>query len=293
MSKYYTNEKAKFGGTTGTILPFTIQLPTTNFPNFGDWDLYLPAGYLRCNGGIYRASLFPQLASVIGVGDNCPFAKTQLTDEFFQLPDLGSKYVRPSTSSGEYFDDTVTTSETGLKRVGAQTSVDTLVGDTVTLNYSGTFEIEQRFNIDFLGNPFFLADDNDGYTQNDILSEDNFQAHGHDAEVGVFTYLGNWQDSGFVDTGERGDNDGITEGSNELVPVDAPDGAVNSPTHKHTILLPSSTELRNGTTFSFGYGSQQIDPTGLSTSVTLTTNNVQKLDKAVSPYIFVEYIIKI
>lgn len=295
MAKYYTNEKAKFGGTTGTIIPFTIQLPSSNFPNIGDWTVYTPAGYLRCDGGIYRADLFPSLAAIMGVGAACPFAKDpdSLTDEFFQLPDLGSKVVRSSRSSGEYFDDTVLQNDAGTRRVGAETVVDTLVGNNVTITYTGEFTVEASQPIDFLGNPFYITNDNDGRTFDSQLNEDNFQPHGHDSDVGVFTYTGNWQDSSFIDTGERGDNDGSTEGSNELVTIQAPDGSLPNPSHNHKINLPSSTELRNATTFQFAYDQTSIDPSGIETNVTLTTENVTKLDKATSPYIFVEYIIKI
>lgn len=295
MAVYYTNEKAKFGGTSGTIIPFTIKLPSTNFPNIGDWTVYVPAGYLRCDGSIYRSELFPSLAAILGTGRNCTFAKNPdtLQEGFFQLPDLGSKVVRPSRSSGEYFNDTVLQNDAGEKRVGAETVVETLVGDEVTITYTGEFTVEQSDAINFLGNPFFLAEDNDGRTFASQLNSDNFQPHGHDSDVAVFTYTGVWQDSGFTDTGERGDNQGRTEGSNELVTVQNPEGSSQNPSHTHDIDLPTSTELRNASTFRFYHGQTPIEPNGLETTVTLTTANVTKLDKATSPYIFVEYLIKI
>lgn len=295
MTTYYTNEKAKFGGTTGTILPFTVKLDDINFPNQGDFRTLVPAGYLRCDGAIVRAELYPVLASVIGIGSSCVFAKNPdtLSDDFIQLPDLGSKYFRASPSSGEYFNDTVTTSDTGLKRVGAQTRVDTLIGNEVSISYTGSFDVAFQTGIRFIGNPFFEANANSGNTADQILTAENFQAHGHEADVGVFTYLGDWADSGWIDNGSSGGNDGANEGSNGFIQVEAPSGATNSSTHNHKINLPSSTELKNGTNYSFGYQNTPISPAGLVTNVTLTTENVQKLDKAVSPYIFVEYIIKI
>ena len=109
MTAYYTSEKAKYGGTSGTIIPFSQTLPATNTPNFGDWKTLVPAGYLRCDGSIVLARLYPGLSQVIGVGSNCRFAKDPdtLSEDFFQLPDMGSKYIRASRSSGEYFDDVV------------------------------------------------------------------------------------------------------------------------------------------------------------------------------------------
>lgn len=292
MTKYYTVEKAKFGGTTGTILPFTIQLPLTNFPDIGNWDNLVPAGYLRCDGSILQASLFPTLAAVIGVGNQCPFAKETLTNDFFQLPDLGSKYIRCSSSSGQYFDDLVSTEPTEVGRVGAEVSVTTLVGDEVEISYSGSFNVLRKSQIEFFGNPTFILGQ-DGKTFEDSLTEDNFQAHGHDAGVGVFTYLGNWTDSTWVDSGGTGDNSGITEGSNELLTVTSPDNAVTIAKHSHDIIGPSSSQLRDQNDFQFSYDDTPISPDGLKTTISLSTNNVTKLDTAVSPYILVEYIIKI
>lgn len=292
MTRYYTVEKAKFGGTTGTIIPFTIQLPFTNFPDIGNWDTLVPAGYLRCDGSIVQASLFPTLASVIGVGDQCPFAKEPLTDDFFQLPDLGSKYIRCSTSSGQYFDDLVSTSDSNLARVGAEVGVTTLVGEEVEISYTGSFDVLQKSQIEFFGNPTYILGRN-GKTFEDSLTEDNFQAHGHDANVGVFTYLGNWTDSTWVAAGGTGDNSGITEGSNDFLNVTQPDGSSSIVKHDHDILGPSSTQLREQNDFQFSYPETQISPDGLKTTISLSTNNVNKLDTAISPYILVEYIIKI
>jgi len=295
MTAYYTREKAKFGGTTGTIVPFTIQLPSTNFPNFGDWKNYLPAGFLRCDGGIFSAAQFPALASVIGTGSDCPFAKDpeNLADDLFQLPDLGSKYIKASIGAGEYFNNIVSTNENGLERVGAEVAVSTLIGTTAEISYAGTFEVAGQPNIPFGGNPIFESTENDGYTFNDFLTEENWQAHGHTADVGVLTYTGNWKDSGLVnDFG--GDTEASNEGSNNLVQSSTPDGSVVTSQHNHQIELPKSAELKAGTTFNFTVPNGiQIDPTGLVTTVNLSTENVEKLDKAISPYILMEYIIKI
>ena len=43
MATYYTKERARFGGVSGTIIPFPIRLPTVNVPDQGDWKEYLPA----------------------------------------------------------------------------------------------------------------------------------------------------------------------------------------------------------------------------------------------------------
>ena len=125
------------------------------------------------------------------------------------------------------------------------------------------------------------------------MTEDNFQAHGHRANVGVYTYLGNWEDSAFFNTFERGDNAGRTEGSNELVQIEPPPTSTAAPSHNHSVNLPGTQELRDKSDFKFTVNTTPVDPQGLVTDVTLNTSNVQKLDNAVSPYMFMEYVIKI
>lgn len=293
MTRYYTTEKARFGGTTGTIIPFTTQLPFFNIPTELEWPIYLPAGYLRCDGSILRADLYPGLSDILGVGNLCTFAKDpdNLSSDFFQLPDLGSKYIKASTSSGEYFDNLVTTSESELERVGAQVAVSTLVGDEVSITYGGAFNIVPGEE-DFFGNPLYESNDNNGFTREAFLSEDNFQAHGHKSDVGVFTYTGRWTDSAWNDLGGRGDNEGAMEGANELLPVEPPALSSPAPAHTHQVNLPGSTELRDNTNYKFSYNPDPVDPVGLRTDITLTASSVQKLDKAISPYILMEYIIK-
>lgn len=293
MTAYYTSEKAKYGGTSGTIIPFSQTLPSTNTPNFGDWNTLVPAGYLRCDGSILLARLYPGLSQVIGVGSNCRFAKDPdtLSDDFFQLPDMGSKYIRASRSSGEYFDDVVSF-EPGTQKVGAQCQVSTLLGDSVTISYSGTFDVQQQANIPFIGNPLYIPGEDDK-TFEDVLTEDNFQSHNHDANVGVFTYLGNWTDSSFIDNGPPGDNEGANEGGNNLVLIDSPSQSESTVRHTHTIEVSSGSELKQNQDFSFSFATTPVSPLGLETTIDLSVNNVIKLDKAVSPYIVVEYIIKI
>ena len=61
----------------------------------------------------------------------------------------------------------------------------------------------------------------------------------------------------------------------------------------HSVNLPGTQELRDKSDFKFTVNTTPVDPQGLVTDVTLNTSNVQKLDNAVSPYMFMEYVIKI
>ena len=79
MATYYTKEKARYGGVSGTIIPFPIKLPTVNVPDQGDWKEYLPAGFLRCDGSILDASEYPILAEILGTGNNSKFKRPDQT----------------------------------------------------------------------------------------------------------------------------------------------------------------------------------------------------------------------
>jgi hypothetical protein len=293
---YYTKEKAKFGGVTGTILPFTVEMPFNNNPSDEIWKKYLPAGFLRCNGDILKASVYPSLAAVIGTGSNCVFAKDPdaLLEDEFQLPDLGSKYVRSALASGAYL-NLFLEQDPEVRKVGSEVSVTSLIGDEETITYSGNFQVQSETAIPFTGFPIFKS--STGYTDQDGLTEDSFQGHGHKADVGVFTYLGNWDESRFNDnsgdSGGNGDNAGQTEGSNNPVTIEFPEGSTGSVFHRHQINLPSSTELKANNKLVYSLIGQPVSPDGLSSTVTVTTDNLKKLDDAISPYILVEYIIKI
>lgn len=302
MARYYVNEKARYGGVAGTIIPFPQQLPAGNAPDTGNWRAYLPAGFLRCDGSVLNASEYPVLAQILGTGDNCKFQKEgqELSANEFALPDLGSKYISGSASSGTFLNSKIenTDSNQGY-RVGSEVQITSLVGDTQTITYGGNFELVPFTPKSFIGNPQFKTISSDGNTLNAFLSDQAFQAHGHDATVGVFSYLGNWSDSLFVsnDGAALGGNDAQNEGSNNLVQVQQPTGSSAVVSHSHQVVFPSSSDIAAANEMTYQLleptvGEIEIDPLGLETTVTITTENIYKLDEATPPYILVEYIIK-
>ncbi|MFZ9728181.1 MAG: phage tail protein [Candidatus Nanopelagicaceae bacterium] len=299
MTVFYTNERARYGGVSGTIIPFPVKLPDINVPDQGDWRDLLPAGFLRCDGSILSASEYPILAGVLGVGQNSKFRRpdTELTNNEFQLPDIGSKYIAGSNASGAYLNDKVLNEDSSNPyRVGAEIDVTSLIGDSTTISYSGSFEVVSPGNIEFIGNPQFTTTTSDSRTLKAFLSEQAFQAHGHDADVGVFSYLGSWGDSVFtgLTTGaSQGGNDGQNEGSNEPITIQQPTGSSAVVSHGHLLDFPSTTEVNDNNGLRYTFENTEIEAFGLESTVNITTNNIYKLDEATPPFILVEYIIKI
>lgn len=112
MAVFYNKEKSKLGTVTGTIIHLPRQLAEDQDPTTGSSRDIVPAGYLRCDGRILSASLFPALAIILGTGVNSKFKKDEitLTDTQFQLPDFRMKNVRHTNASdvGRYNDLYVT-----------------------------------------------------------------------------------------------------------------------------------------------------------------------------------------
>ena len=73
MTVLYGKEKSKYGNLTGQIIIWPVEYEgppeeTTNVRN-------LPAGYLRCDGTIYYAEDYPQLAAILGTGEQTKFLR--------------------------------------------------------------------------------------------------------------------------------------------------------------------------------------------------------------------------
>jgi hypothetical protein len=302
MSRYYVNEKARYGAVSGTIMPFPQKLPEGNTPDTGNWRKYLPAGFLRCDGSVLNASEYPILAQILGTGNNCKFKKPdqELSSNEFALPDLGSKYISGGASSGTILNSTIVNENSNQGyRVGSEVSITSLIGNTQTITYGGQFELDTLEPQSFIGNPQFKTLSSDGNTLDSFIGEQGFQAHGHRCTVGIFSYLGKWGDSIFTSNNgaSLGGNDGQNEGSNNSILVDSPEEASAVVTHKHQVLFSNSQETATLNEMKYTLlepsdGQIAIEPLGLETEVTITTSNIYKLDEATPPYILVEYIIK-
>ncbi len=186
MPAHYTKERSKYGTLTGSIIIWPVDIIAPNNPQSLDVKNVLPSGYLRCDGQKYNAYDYPDLAAICGTGTNCKFVKkdengdpiTQLTDEEFVVPDLGSKFPRPvpGGDAGTY-NNILTESQSGLiiKRSGIGIEATSNVGQSARVSYTGKFVIPPQ-TIKLKGKPGYTWG-NTGYT--DSESVDSLAIHPH------------------------------------------------------------------------------------------------------------------
>ncbi len=186
-------ERAKYGSGVGTIICWPVEL-TTKDPNNEDNVRKLPAGYLKCDGTIYKAEEYPQLAEILGVGSASKFARRDVLDQFidsvdddeFIVPDLGSKFLKPTTggSAGLYI-NIVKNDQSGQERrrsgMGIESSsvAGTTTGNTtvIPVSYTGAFTVPSQ-EINLQGKPAWSKGSlGTGFT--DLESVDSAAIHAH------------------------------------------------------------------------------------------------------------------
>ncbi len=181
MASFYTKEKAKHGTMTGSIISFPIELKETN-PKDPVTRKLLPAGYLRCDGSIQFAREYPELAIVLGVGQETKYLKSGqvITNEEFQLPDLRNKHIRATTSAniGLYNDLTVQDANDQTQfKAGIQLDVVQNIDSPYQLSYTGDFYIPPQ-ELQLRGEPRFTVDTG-VYTATAEVPQNAFQPHLH------------------------------------------------------------------------------------------------------------------
>ena len=181
MAVFYNREKAKLGTLTGSIINWSDQLSSAD-PEDPTTLSKLPAGYIRCDGSVYQAEIFPQLAEVLGVGIACRYKKpdTTLLDNQFQVPDLGAKSTRASNSAnlGDYV-DTYLNNDAGqeITKSGVGLEVNTNIGTTFEVQYQGNFFIPTQ-TLEITGQPGFTRSTGN-YTEEAEVLHTAFQPHAH------------------------------------------------------------------------------------------------------------------
>ena len=181
MAVFYNREKSKIGTTTGTIIHWSKELTSNDPENTSTRDL-LPAGYLRCDGSIYAADIFPELATILGVGSQSRYRKSNVTllDNQFQLPDFGSKKLRASAGSNlglevdlRLLDD----NDQDITKSGVGLEVQSNIGEQYEILYQGSFFLPSQV-IEITGQPGFTRISGN-YTEEIDVLPNAFLPHAH------------------------------------------------------------------------------------------------------------------
>jgi len=186
MAKIYAAEKSKYGDLTGQIIIWPVQVNPDIDSSYMKQNL--PAGYLRCDGTVYNVIDYPQLAAICGVGESGKFVRRDiagdplqtLTDNQFVVPDLGSKYPKPTTGpdAGQYKSiRKVNQAGNEISRSGLGIEATATLGTQIELTYSGTFVVPSQ-TIPLKGKPSWTVGTLAGKVT-DTETVDASAIHGH------------------------------------------------------------------------------------------------------------------
>ncbi len=181
MAVFYNREKSKVGTTSGTIINWSYELTSNDPDNASTLDL-LPAGYLRCDGTIYSAEIFPELATILGVGAQSRYKKPNVTllDNQFQLPDYGSKKLRASSGSNLGLEVDLRIQDDNSQEItksGVALEVQSNIGETYEILYQGNFFVPAQ-TIPITGEPGFTRETGN-YTEEIEILSNAFIPHAH------------------------------------------------------------------------------------------------------------------
>ena len=179
MPVFLNQERTKIGTTTGTLIAFPQELEV-NDPDVGNSKELLPAGYLRCDGGIYSETVYPALAQILGTGEGCSFRQEGVTlqDTQFQVPDLRSKFIKSSSASDQgVINDNTVINAAGqtIERSGVGVNVSSNVGNVATVDMVGQFRVPAR-TVNLTGNVGFTRPRS---PDEEVVSANAFIPHMH------------------------------------------------------------------------------------------------------------------
>ena len=191
MATIYSKERSKYGNITGQIIIWPVEV--SGQIDSASMKKDLPAGYLRCDGTVYNAEDFPQLAAICGTGTGGKYVRKDLannvlqsvSDEQFVVPDLGSKYPLPTGSTGgggQYINVRVTT-EQGVEksRSGIGIDADDIAGTNgvIDVQYTGDFIIPSH-DIPMRGRPAYTLGTTAGKrTETEAVDASAMHGHAH------------------------------------------------------------------------------------------------------------------
>ena len=189
MAVIYNKERAKYGHLTGQVINWPVTYNGT--PDDASTKKVLPAGYLKCDGSVYFAVDYPQLAAILGTGTNNKFIRKNLdgtdvdtvNDNQFKVPDLGSKYPEPTTgaNAGVYnnirkVDDTTNTEKS---RSGIGIDSEAAIGtSSVRVSYTGSINVPSQ-EVELRGKPGWNYAGATHYTESEGPEENAIHPHVH------------------------------------------------------------------------------------------------------------------
>lgn len=316
MAKNYSFEKGKYGLTTGTIVPFAILL-SGDSPADPDWVEYVPAGFLRCRGQVLKSRDYLALSQILGIGSNCKFRKEdrileEPSEDFrlgeFQLPDLGSKYMRAATANGRYNNLTILDPSNGrvIQRVGVEVELNLNQGNEIEFFYNGSFVVPE-IPIPFSPSSNFVSTLG-GITNDAPFSDVQLLSHGHYSSSAIgwrnealnsandnqFGVNGNdvaISDPPLDQQNNRNDPTG-DEGSGYVVEqfttITSVAGSSSETLHSHGISKSSISKSIDSNFSQF-----PITPSNVLTRVNLSSTDILKMDDIQHKFVIVEFLIKI
>lgn len=189
MATIYSKERGKYGNISGQIIVWPVELDGNINSSSSKRDL--PAGYLRCDGTVYNAIDFPQLAAICGTGTNGKFVRRNIagvalqsvSDQQFVVPDLGSKYPKPTGSAGGggvYQNVRVTTAndvEKSRSGIGIEAQAIAATNGIIDVSYTGSFVVPS-VEMDMRGRPTWTVGTADG-KRTETEAVDASALHGH------------------------------------------------------------------------------------------------------------------
>ena len=189
MATIYSKERGKYGNISGQIIIWPVEIDGDINSTTSKRDL--PAGYLRCDGTVYNALDYPQLAAICGTGTNGKFVRRDIagvalqsvSDLQFVVPDLGSKYPKPTGSAGGggvYQNVRVTTAnnvEKSRSGIGIEAQAIAATNGVIDVSYTGNFVVPS-VEMSMRGRPTWTVGTSGG-RRTEIEAVDGFAMHGH------------------------------------------------------------------------------------------------------------------
>ena len=188
MATFYNKERAKYGHLTGQVVIWPVEYEGT--PDQGSNPTNIPAGYLKCDGTKYFADDYPQLASILGTGEDTKFIRKNIDgtnfdtvlDGQFMVPDFSSKYPEPTTgaNAGLYNNCRVIDKQDSEKsRSGIGIEAISQVGTTnIPITYRGTISVPAQ-ELPITGKPGYTYAGTTHRTESTAIDEDMIHPHMH------------------------------------------------------------------------------------------------------------------